>query len=137
MQIFFQSPTRRVSGCNLNNGRDTTEFSSTFSPLHVGSVVVTVHHKFVTEWFLAFSPLHVGSVVVTEVIGYNWTSPIDFQSPTRRVSGCNAALNYILQEAANDFQSPIRRVSGCNVNQYGETYSLDPLSVPYTSGQWL
>src|SRR5690606_41094209 len=111
---------------------------------------------------IPFSPLHAGLVVVSlkqSRIKVLW---LHFQSPTRRVSGCNGdfkspywadlqpfsplhvgSVVVTLQSLAYgswllNFQSPTRRVSGCNtslIHRMKDSQSL--LSVPYTSGQWL
>ena len=61
---------------------------------------------------------------------------LGFQSPIRRVSGCNDTGE--IREMVNlGFQSPIRRVSGCNISDDISTTVKSCLSVPYTSGQWL
>src|SRR5690554_7786825 len=83
-----------------------------FSPLYVGSVVVTADGREEPSFKYPFSPLYVGSVVVTLVTG---------------------ALEYPLP----DFQSPTRRVSGCNPQTEHDQAHPGALSVPYTSGQWL
>ena len=85
----------------------------------------------------SFSPLYVGSVVVTQHGSEGVPVFSDFQSPIRRVSGCNAYFNTASYNHAVGFQSPIRRVSGCNVEEGIDPTDTTMLSVPYTSGQWL
>ena len=61
----FQSPIRRVSGCNGFRTLIAPTPSSSFSPLYVGSVVVTEKDISDRTAENSFSPLYVGSVVVT------------------------------------------------------------------------
>ena len=135
--------------------------NAAFSPLYVGSVVVTAVGPSNQELGFSFSPLYVGSVVVTQEQNATEYRPTNFQSPIRRVSGCNSfprmsgarswtfsplyvgsvvvTLLRLIPESGRvfGFQSPIRRVSGCNSPGATGLKSEDELSVPYTSGQWL
>ena len=123
---------------------------STFSPLYVGSVVVTVRLHFCPDdgysFFQSpirrvsscnisitypatarsnpFSPLYVGSVVVTEIEIVDMILLVDFQSPIRRVSSCNDAMMTAHRFQQASFQSPIRRVSSCNVRPLGAVVQL-------------
>src|SRR5690554_2188707 len=61
----FQSPTSRVNGCNTTFGELAGNIGQAFSPLQVGSMVVTFKLSNLCLFFRYF------------------------QSPTSRVNGCN------------------------------------------------
>ena len=108
-----------------------------FSPLYVGSVVVTLLFDQI-DWDIpvAFSPLYVGSVVVTVTVGADRPGGSTF-SPLYVGSVVVTVIKTKPKVRLGVFQSPIRRVSGCNSDRYrSDRHTLD-LSVPYTSGQWL
>ena len=74
-------------------GREThISLYSPFSPLFVGSVGATQRPAPVRVPPPAFSPLFVGSVGATMAANIVSTSCSSFQSPFRRVSGCNWLL---------------------------------------------
>mgnify|MGYP000935965134 CR=1 FL=1 len=112
---IFQSPIRRVSGCNKAVHMCYLQLSLSFSPLYVGSVVVTE--------------------LKDELYDEYW---LNFQSPIRRVSGCNERLEAELGYRPKSF-SPLYVGSVVVTQRYpgGGSHSRIPLSVPYTSGQWL
>ncbi len=60
-----------------------------------------------------------------------------FQSPCRRVNGCNWARS-LRDQCQAAFQSPCRRVNGCNRMRYTPAnFAVSCLSVPLSSGQWV
>ena len=133
--IAFQSPTRRVSGCNRRADLGIRR-GLPFSPLHVGSVVVTTAIQALLYDYFAFSPLHVGSVVVTLSGGVRGRkteafSPLHVGSVV--VTYCLTAQVIVLKAF-----SPLHVGSVVVTPTPASFPSPDEnLSVPYTSGQWL
>ncbi len=178
----FQSPCRRVNGCNrLKPASFASSAVLTFSPLVVGSMGATGYSAFRRKSSGTFSPLVVGSMGATIVpiippiaallpfsplvvgsmgatlpffantCSLKTFSPLvvgsmgatdghhaggddqgDFQSPCRRVNGCNLRQR-LAAGGADGFQSPCRRVNGCNgircFAQAARTCSFSPLVV--------
>ena len=84
-----------------------------------------------------FSPLVVGSMGATALAG-SYVHPAygAFQSPCRRVNGCNIS-RFSGSRGLESFQSPCRRVNGCNSHHAGLYIGGKQLSVPLSSGQWV
>ncbi len=91
----------------------TWECAYPFSPLVVGSMGATVGLLVSGNWAYLSVPLSSGQWV--QLHSRSWCEPeyFDFQSPCRRVNGCNGVPTPCGSQTPS-FQSPCRRVNGCN-----------------------